>query len=126
MSSSPSPFQSRVIANLKFACVTAPWALGQWVGPIFEQKSTLLTQVLIVAFGFNSLAQIPFTALHAVGKVRSVALVHLSQLLPYCALVFAFVSWFGVVGAAYAWLLRSLLDCAMLAWLWHRHSAAMG
>nr|MBP8285682.1 flippase [Rhodoferax sp.] len=80
-----------------------------------------LTRVLLLAFGVNALAQIPFTALQAVGKVRHVALLHSFELLPYAVLVFFAISWMGLVGAAWAWLVRSIVDYGALAWIWHRH-----
>ena len=82
-----------------------------------------MTRILILAFGFNSLAQVPFTALQAVGKVRTVALIHAWELVPYCLVVVLAVNWFGVLGAAYAALLRSMLDFCLLAWMWQRHAA---
>ena len=97
-----------------------PYALQAWLGAEFARESTDLTRVLIVAFGFNSLAQVPFTALQAVGRVRAVALIHASELLPYGLVLLLAVSAFGVLGAAYAALLRSMLDFGLLTWMWQR------
>ncbi len=104
--------------------LAAPWALQQWLGPDFAARSTVVTQVLVLSFGVNALAQIPFTALQATGRVRPVALLHLAELLPYCAVLYAGIRWFGVEGAAGAALLRSVIDYLVLAWMWHRHSAS--
>ena len=76
-----------------------------------------------MAFGVNAVAQIPFTALQAVGKVRAVALLHSAELVPYAVLVFFAISWLGLVGAAWAWLLRSIVDYGVLAWMWHKQTA---
>ena len=100
--------------------LVAPSALTMWLGADFAQQSGMLTQVLLVAFGVNAVAQIPFTALQAVGKVRAVALLHAAELIPYAMLVYFAISWLGLVGAAWAWLLRSIVDYAFLAWMWHR------
>ena len=102
--------------------LVTPYALQAWLGFEFAQQSTDLTRVLILAFGFNSLAQVPFTALQAVGKVRTVALIHAGEVVPYCVAVVLAVSWFGVLGAAYAALIRSMLDFGLLAWMWQRQS----
>ena len=112
-----------VAAMVAMGWLLTPYALQAWLGFEFAQQSTDLTRILILAFGFNSLAQVPFTALQAVGKVRAVALIHAWELLPYCMLVVVAVSWFGVMGAAYAALLRSMLDFCLLAWMWQRHAA---
>ncbi len=103
--------------------LAAPWALDAWLGPAFAEQGTRVTQVLLLAFGVNALAQIPFTALQATGRVRPIALLHLFELLPYGAVLFFSVSWLGVVGAAWAWLLRSLIDFAVISWMWHRYCA---
>ena len=102
--------------------LAAPWALTLWLGADFAQQSGTLTQILLLAFGVNAVAQIPFTALQAVGKVRAVALLHSAELIPYAVLVFFAISWLGLVGAAWAWLLRSIVDYAVLAWMWHTQS----
>ncbi len=99
-----------------------PWALRLWLGAEFAQNSALVTQILLLAFGVNAIAQIPFTALQAVGKVKAIAVLHLAELLPYAVLVYLAISWLGLVGAAWAWLLRSIVDYCVLAWMWHRHS----
>ncbi len=102
--------------------VATPWALRWWVGPVFEEQGTQVTQILLLAFGVNALAQIPFTALQAAGRVRAVALLHVAELLPYGAVVFLAISWLGIAGAAWAWLFRSVIDYSILGWMWHRHS----
>jgi O-antigen/teichoic acid export membrane protein len=99
-----------------------PSALNWWLGAEFARQSTLVTQILLMAFGVNAVAQIPFTALQAVGKVRAVALLHSAELLPYAVLVFFAISWLGLVGAAWAWLLRSIVDYGVLVWMWHLHT----
>lgn len=109
-----------VVVLIVFAGYWAtPWALTIWLGPEFSASSSAVTQLLLLAFGVNAVAQIPFTALQAVGRVRAVALLHCAELMPYAALVFFAISWLGIVGAAWAWLLRSIVDYIVLAWLWH-------
>lgn len=113
-----------VVAGLLIPLILiAPWALAIWLGQGFSDKTTELTRVLLLAFGVNALAQIPFTALQALGRVRAVALLHCAELLPYAAAVFWAIAGFGLVGAAWAWLLRSIVDYGVLAWMWHRHPA---
>ncbi len=99
-----------------------PWALSLWLGAEFARHSALVTQILLLAFGVNAIAQIPFTALQAVGKVKAVAILHLTELVPYAVLVYVAISWLGIVGAAWAWLLRSIVDYCVLAWMWHLHT----
>jgi O-antigen/teichoic acid export membrane protein len=118
-----SIFSAVVVAFLVvFGGAVAPWALTLWLGADFAQQSATLTQILLLAFGVNAVAQIPFTALQAVGKVRAVALLHSAELIPYALLVFFAISWLGLVGAAWAWLLRSIVDYSVLAWMWHKQT----
>jgi len=118
-----SMFSAVVVAVLVvLGAWAAPWGLTMWLGEDFAQQSGTLTQILILAFGVNAVAQIPFTALQAVGKVRSVALLHMAELVPYAVLVFFAISWLGLVGAAWAWLLRSIVDYGVLAWMWHKQT----
>jgi O-antigen/teichoic acid export membrane protein len=98
----------------------APWAMAVWLGPAFAAESARVAQVLLVAFGINALAQLPFVALQAVGKARAVASLHLLELLPYAALVVWMLRQWGLEGAAWAWLLRGTLDYAVLSHLWRR------
>lgn len=118
-----SVLSALVVASLVlFGGLGASWALTLWLGADFAEQSTVLTQVLLLAFGVNAVAQIPFTALQAVGKVRAVALLHSAELIPYALLVFFAISWFGLVGAAWAWLLRSIVDYGVLAWMWRKQT----
>lgn len=103
--------------------LAAPWALDAWLGAAFAAQATPVSQILLLAFGVNALAQIPFTALQAAGRVRPIALLHVFEVVPYAAVLFFAVSWLGIAGAAWAWLLRSLVDYAVLAWMWQRYCA---
>ena len=118
-----SRFSIGVVAVLVLVgCWITPWALRLWLGAEFASQSSEVTQILLLAFGVNAVAQIPFTALQAVGRVRAVALLHLAELLPYAGLVFVAISWLGIAGAAWAWLTRSIIDYCVLVWLWHKHT----
>lgn len=111
-----------VVTVLVAGCLlVTPWALQVWLGSDFEAQSTVVTQILLVAFGVNALAQIPFTALQATGKVRSVALLHVLELVPYAALLYYSIQWLGVEGAAWACLARSVIDYGVIAWMWRRN-----
>lgn len=109
-----------VVALVVMAMIAAPTALLWWLGADFANQSTAVTQVLLLAFGVNAMAQIPFTALQACGHARAVALVHLLEILPYVGLVIWAVGSYGLLGAAWAWTLRGILDYAALAWLWRK------
>ena len=118
-----SLLSAAVVTVLVAGCLlVTPWALRVWLGSDFEAQSTVVTQILLLAFGVNALAQIPFTALQATGRVRPVALLHLLELIPYAALLYFSIQWLGVEGAAWACLARSVLDYGVLVWMWRRHA----
>lgn len=114
-----------IVPMVALGWVATPWVLRWWVGAAFEAQGTLVTQLLLLAFGVNALAQIPFTALQAAGRVRSVALMHVAELLPYGLVLYGAISWLGIAGAAWAWLLRSVIDYAVLAWMWRRNAVRL-
>lgn len=112
-----------LIASIVIAgWLSAPWLLQCWMGPAFAEQGGPVAQILFLAFGVNSLAQIPFTALQAAGRARLVALLHVAELLPYVVILVWAVTSFGIVGAAWTWLLRSTIDYAILVWIWSRQA----
>lgn len=114
-----------VAAVIVVGWVATPWALRWWVGAAFEAQGTQVTQILLLAFGVNALAQIPFTALQAAGRVRAVAFLHVAELLPYGLVLVWAISWLGIEGAAWTCLFRNIIDYAVLAWMWSRHSSRL-
>ena len=112
-----------VAALVAIGWLAAPWLLTLWVGADFAAQATQVTQILLLAFGVNALAQIPFTALQAAGRVRGIALLHVAELLPYALALAWAISMWGIAGAAWACLARNAIDYAVLAWMWRRHSS---
>ncbi len=100
--------------------------LKVWIGGTFATTSLNCFLILVVAFVFNSVAQIPYTTLHAVGKPNITGVFHLVELPIHIFVVFTFVSLWGVVGAAVATLLRMGLDMALLFWASHRELKSEG
>lgn len=114
-----------VAAVIVLGWVATPWALRWWVGAAFEVQGTPVTQILLLAFGVNALAQIPFTALQAAGRVRAVAFLHAAELLPYGLVLVWAISWLGIEGAAWTCLFRNIIDYVVLAWMWNSHSSRL-
>jgi O-antigen/teichoic acid export membrane protein len=112
-----------VVVLLVFvAWVITPYALDVWVGSAYVVHSTEITRILLLAFGVNALAQLPFTALQASGQVRSLALLHMSEIVPYAIAVYWAIALWGVVGAAWVCFARSLLDYLAIIFMWQIHS----
>lgn len=81
-----------------------------WLGEPYGLQSSFILKILIIGFFFNALAQIPFAAIQAKGYSRLTALLHLTEVAPYLLLLFYLVDIWGLVGAAYAWTARVIID----------------
>lgn len=90
------------------------WGLSLWVGHAFAEKSWMIASVLAVGLLFNSLAQVPYATIQAAGDVRTTSLVHLGEFVAYVPLLLLTVRWFGLFGAAIAWVLRVTADYVLL------------
>jgi len=88
--------------------------LSVWVGPDFAERGTTVTQVLAMGACFNALAYVPFALLQGTGRPNLVARIHLFELLPFLLILYVLVMFFGVEGAAWAWLMRVVADAVLL------------
>lgn len=103
--------------------LVTPYALNIWLGAAYVAHSTDITRILLLAFGVNALAQVPFTALQAAEKVRALAFLHMAEIVPYALTVYWSITMWGVVGAAWVCLARSVADYLAILAMWHMHSA---
>jgi O-antigen/teichoic acid export membrane protein len=90
------------------------WGLCFWLGEEFALHSWKVTSILSVGLFFNGLAQIPFAAIHAAGKAKATAVLHLGEFLFYLPLLFISLRYFGLTGAAISWVIRCFVDFIML------------
>lgn len=88
----------------------APVGLRLWLGADFAQNSTAVVRFFAVAVFINCIEQIPFAYLQSVGRPDITAKFHLFQLPPYWAVLFLLVKFYGIQGAAMAWLLRTAVE----------------
>ena len=110
--------QRRIAFSMLAACTAAAAlaypVLSLWLSPDFAQTALPVVLILAVGIWFNSIAQLPYTILHALGKPRLTAMFHLVELVFYFVVLYWLATAFGLIGAATAWLLRVLLDLALL------------
>ena len=81
-----------------------------WLGPQYFIKSSEIFFILLTGFLFNSLAQIPFSAIQSLGKSKITALLHCAEVIPYFLVLYALTSHYGLIGTAYAWSIRVIID----------------
>jgi O-antigen/teichoic acid export membrane protein len=88
--------------------------LRLWLGSDFARESTIAFQILVVAILVNSMVQVPYTLVQALGRPDLTAKFHLIQLPFHGLLVWLFISRWGVMGAAMAQAIRIALEALLL------------
>jgi Na+-driven multidrug efflux pump len=100
-----------------FICAsTGAWLayplMSHFIDPAFAERAFWVSIILCVGVFFNGIANIPYSALHALGIARQTGLLHLIELALYLPILYWLVHKLGIEGAAVAWTLRTALDCA--------------
>jgi len=80
---------------------------------------------MIVGFFFNCFSQIPFANIQAFGKAKYTAYIHMLEFIPYMILLFVFTKQFGIVGVAFLWTARVIVDFILLYYMSHRCNILM-
>ncbi|HEY8742795.1 MAG TPA: oligosaccharide flippase family protein, partial [Chloroflexota bacterium] len=89
--------------------------LRHWIGGDLAASAAPVGEVLLLALWVNGLAQVPITALQAQGRPDIPAKFHLAELIPSVLFLGVGLHAAGVVGAAFAWGLRAVIDTLLLA-----------
>lgn len=100
-----------VLSTLAYAM---PDLLRLWIGPGVPPESAVVGRILCVGVFFNSVGVMYFAWLHAQGKTRHTALLHLVELPFFIGALYLLIPQFGVTGAAIAWTLRVTVDAFAL------------
>lgn len=93
------------------------WAediLSIWISPDFASQSASLLVVLSWGMFVACLATIPFTVIQSAGNSRLTALFHVFQFPVFMGMLYGLISLYGVIGAAFAWAFRNLIDAVLL------------
>jgi O-antigen/teichoic acid export membrane protein len=85
-----------------------------WAGPEFGKESTIPFYILLAGLFFGMWTFVPNATLLARGRTDILAKVFWIELPLYLVLIVVFVSWYGVVGAALAWSVRSILEAIVI------------
>lgn len=88
--------------------------LNLWLGANYSIHSKNILIILLVGFLFNALAQVPFTAIQSAGKAKITALLHCIEIVPYFLMLYFLVQHYGLIGVAFAWSIRVIVDWAIL------------
>jgi O-antigen/teichoic acid export membrane protein len=91
-----------------------------WLGDDFARNSAIVMQILAIAILINSVSQVTSSAIQAMGRPDLSAKLHLIEFPIYLALIWFLISNFGIMGAALAWLCRTVLDSSLYFWLFYK------
>lgn len=89
--------------------------LQLWLGDEFAVNSTLVLQILAVGILINNVAQVLFVTVQGVGRPDLTAKLHLAELPVYLLTLWILIGQFGIIGAAWAWTARVVLDMVLLS-----------
>jgi O-antigen/teichoic acid export membrane protein len=95
-------------------CLAARPFLTLWAGPEFGRESTFPFYILAAGLVINIFTWVPYNLLIAMGRTGLVARFHLAEIIPYVALAFVMIQWYGAVGAALAWSLRMVITAPLV------------
>ena len=107
-----------VVPSALVGWMFAPNLLQAWLGAEYVQKATLVTRLLIIGVAASALSLIPFSLVQAAGKPKLTGIMHLAEMPVYLLVLYVFVSKWGIVGAAAAWMLRAVVDAVVLFAIW--------
>jgi O-antigen/teichoic acid export membrane protein len=88
--------------------------LKLWINEDVATKSYLLLIILMLGVFFNGLAQVPFSLIQAAGKVKDTSILHIIEFGLYIILLVTLIKFFGLIGVAFAFLLRTFIDFFIL------------
>jgi len=94
--------------------IFAKEGLTLWLGVDFAQHSYRVLQLLALGVLLNGLASIPFAFIQGMGKPYVTAKFHVIELVFYVPCAWLMISKFGIIGAAFAWMLRVSIDAILL------------
>jgi O-antigen/teichoic acid export membrane protein len=85
-----------------------------WLNEEFARNSTGVLQWLALGVFINCLAQAPFSMIQSIGRPDITGKLHLVELPIYTLAIWFFSREFGLEGVAMAWVLRVVVDTAIL------------
>lgn len=88
--------------------------LKLWIGRNFAEASASIGQILLFGAWTNGVAFLPYGFIQARGTPHITAKVGLIEVLPFFAVLWFFIHFMGLRGAAIAWALRVTINCIVL------------
>jgi O-antigen/teichoic acid export membrane protein len=109
---------SALAYGLAAVCAPAIILVGQffalWISPEFSLHAASVAEILLVGSWMNGLAFMPYALLQGQGRPDIVAKCHALEVIPFIALLWLLLHFYGLGGAAAAWTLRVTIDAGLL------------
>ncbi len=96
--------------------VLAPDILAVWLGPALAVQSAPVLRIFAAGAGLQVLAVVPYTLLQGLGRSDLTAKFHVGQMPFYLGALWWFVRLYGIVGAAFVWSGRIVVESILLYW----------
>ena len=113
-------YKSLVIVVVLMACVAlffivfGKFVLALWLGSGAVVNYYPVMAILSVGLIPYAIGTMCTSLLHAYGKTALTARINLIEFPIFLGMIYLFITNFGVIGAAYAWIIRVTLDCLIM------------
>lgn len=103
-----------MLAICILSAILAYPVLSVWLSVDFAEKALPIALVFSLGIWINSIAVMPYILLQSKGKTGLTAQFHLIELFVYIALLYVLSNRYGLIGAAWSWVIRVALDFLLL------------
>jgi O-antigen/teichoic acid export membrane protein len=93
-----------------FVTTFANEGLYYWLGEDFASSSTKVVHLISLGVFFNSFAQVPYGFIQSQGRPDLTAKLHILELPVYLVGLWLMIFFYGIDGAAFAWMIRAFID----------------
>jgi O-antigen/teichoic acid export membrane protein len=88
--------------------------MSAWINQSFSLNSEIFLKVFSIGILVNSITHIPFTLIQSAGLAKTTAKIHIIQFPIFIGLLWTLIHFYGILGAALAWLARMILDSILM------------
>jgi O-antigen/teichoic acid export membrane protein len=88
-----------------------------WVGDEFYSKSKGIPETILIGVWVNAVVISHYSRFMATENPRTIVIVYLFEIPIYFGVLYLFVKNYGVLGAAYAWVIRGILDAGIILYI---------
>ncbi|EFN7907288.1 flippase, partial [Escherichia coli] len=109
-----------VLPLVLFIYYYAKFILTLWMGAEYAGISVEILRIMLIGYIFNCYSQISFANIQAFGKAKYTAYIHMMEFIPYLIMLYIISKECGVIGVAWLWTIRVIIDFLMLFYMSYR------